>query len=172
MFATTVWPEVWHLHSWGRKLAKKMDFFLNEMHLCFHVWFQVLWWTLCNDYWKCTYDATIAFVLGNKQVLYDFVQNKCNIPYDVFIYRLYFFFVLVFVALYVEDEEQTECSADCVSCLWIIDQSLFKKKKKYCHKAFQSKLSLYQHLHLCWFQYNNVRALCSLHVWLPVLRCC
>lgn len=25
----------------------------------------------------------------------------------------------------------------------------FLKKKKYCHKAFQSKLSLYQHLHLC-----------------------
>lgn len=61
------------------------------MHLCFQVWFQVLWWTLCNDYWKCRYDATIAFVLGNKQVLYDFVQNECNIPYDVFIYRLYFF---------------------------------------------------------------------------------
>lgn len=28
-----------------------------------------------------------------------------------------FFFCLGFVALYVKDEEQTECSAYCVSCL-------------------------------------------------------
>lgn len=35
----------------------------------------------------------------------------------MYLFIVCIFFVLVFVALYVKDEEQTECSAYCVSCL-------------------------------------------------------
>lgn len=74
----------------------KFDIFISWEES--YMWLQDLWWTLCNNYWKCTYDATTAFVLGSKQVLYDLVQSKCNIPYDVFIHCLYCF-VLVFLVV-------------------------------------------------------------------------
>lgn len=139
-----------------------MDFF-NEMHLCVHMWFQVLCWTLCNDYWKCTYDATIAFVLGNKQVLYDYVQSKCNIPYDVFIHSLCCFVLFFWV---VCERLRADWGRGVFRFLCFLSMNYWPKPFFLntvikCSSLNFPSLSITpppQHTYLCWFHQSSLHS--------------